>query len=94
MVSGVPAAALGETVETAAHGQLLVGAAADLIVFEARRYDELLSRPQADRVVVRGGRAIDTRLPAYSELDDLVAELTVLKDVGLLERGATRVTAA
>jgi cytosine deaminase len=33
----------------------------------------MLSRSQADRVVVRGGRAIDTSLPDYRELDGLLA---------------------
>jgi hypothetical protein len=37
-------------------GALTVGAPADLIVLKAR--NEMLSRPQFDRVVVRGGRAM------------------------------------
>ena len=32
----------------------------------------MLSRFQADRVVIRGGKAIDTTLPDYRELDDIV----------------------
>jgi cytosine deaminase len=32
----------------------------------------LLSRPESDRIVVRGGRAIDAVLPDYAELDDLM----------------------
>lgn len=48
------------------------GAAADFILFNARNMNELLSRPQSDRVVVRGGRAIDRTLPNHSELDDLM----------------------
>jgi cytosine deaminase len=32
----------------------------------------LLSRQQHDRVVIRGGRAIDTSLPDYRELDEIV----------------------
>jgi cytosine deaminase len=31
-----------------------------------------LSRRQSDRVVLRNGRAIDTTLPDYRDLDDLV----------------------
>jgi cytosine deaminase len=31
-----------------------------------------LSRPQADRIVLRQGRPIDTTLPDYRELDDLM----------------------
>jgi len=47
-------------------------APADLILFRARTWTELLSRPQSDRIVLRGGRAIDTALPDYRELDDLM----------------------
>lgn len=80
-------------------GLFKVGQRADFIVFEARKYDELLSRPQSDRVVVRSGCAISTKLPSYSELDGLVGELTELKlDSGLgvdqLKRGATVVDGA
>jgi hypothetical protein len=41
---------------------------------EARRQGTgwLLSRFQADRVVIRHGKAIDTTLPDYRQLDDLV----------------------
>ena len=45
---------------------------ADLIVLKARDYGEMLARFQADRVVIRNGKAIDTTLPDYRELDDLV----------------------
>ena len=31
-----------------------------------------MSRPQTDRIVLRGGEAIDTTLPDYRELDDLM----------------------
>lgn len=53
-------------------GRLQVGASADLVVFKARYYSELLSRPQSDRIVLRNGQPIDTTLPDYAELDDLV----------------------
>jgi len=33
------------------------------------------SRPQHDRVVLRQGQAIDTTLPDYSELDDLMEKV-------------------
>jgi cytosine deaminase len=33
---------------------------------------EMLSRSQADRVVLRDGNPIDTSLPDYRELDQLV----------------------
>ena len=55
-------------------GRIGVGLSADLVLFTARSFSELLSRGQADRVVLRSGRAIDTQLPAYAELDDLMAD--------------------
>ncbi len=48
------------------------GAPADLVLFRARTWTELNSRPQADRIVLRQGKAIDTTLPDYRELDDLM----------------------
>jgi cytosine deaminase len=53
-------------------GCLKAGAPADFIVFRGRSWTELLSRPESDRIVVRGGRAIERALPDYSELDDLM----------------------
>ena len=53
-------------------GEIEAGASADLLLFRARNWTELLSRPQSDRIVLRGGRAIDTALPDYRELDDLM----------------------
>lgn len=53
-------------------GRIGVGLEADLVIFSARYFSELLSRPQSDRTVLRNGRAIDTTLPRYEELDDLV----------------------
>jgi cytosine deaminase len=52
--------------------EIAVGAPADLILFRARDWTELLSRPQSDRMVLRRGEAIDTTLPDYRELDDLM----------------------
>jgi cytosine/creatinine deaminase len=54
------------------YGAIAVGSCADLIVTRARTYSELLSRNQFDRVVLRAGRAIDTTLPDYRLLDDLM----------------------
>jgi cytosine deaminase len=51
-------------------GVLQPGGPADLVVFKGRNWTELLSRPEADRIVVRGGRQIDTSLPDYAELDE------------------------
>ena len=48
------------------------GAPADLVICKAREWTELYARPQSDRIVLRAGRAIDTPLPEYSELDHLM----------------------
>ena len=53
-------------------GRIDVGIPADLIVFKGRNFSELLSRPNHDRIVLRRGKPIDTVLPDYAELDDLV----------------------
>jgi cytosine deaminase len=51
---------------------LAEGAPADLVIFRARSWTELFARPQADRVVLRDGIAIDRTLPDYVELDVLM----------------------
>lgn len=53
-------------------GRIAKGAPADLVVFKARSWSEFLSRHQADRAVIRGGRAIDTTPPDFAELDAIV----------------------
>ncbi|TIN03476.1 MAG: cytosine deaminase [Mesorhizobium sp.] len=53
-------------------GTLAAGGDADFIVFKGRSWTELLSRPESDRIVVRGGKAIDRQLPDYAELDELM----------------------
>jgi len=53
-------------------GKIEPGLTADLIIFKARYFSELLSRPHRDRIVLRNGQEIDTGLPDYSELDDLI----------------------
>jgi cytosine/creatinine deaminase len=68
VVTSAPAAVMG--LEDA--GLIKAGAPADLVLFRARSYTELLSRPQADRVVLRKGVPIDTTLPDYRELDSVV----------------------
>ncbi|AJE46747.1 cytosine deaminase [Celeribacter indicus] len=50
-------------------GTLRVGGRADFNLFNARNLNELLSRPQGDRILVRGGLRVRPRLPEYSELD-------------------------
>jgi len=51
---------------------LAPGAPADLVMCKARSWTELFARPQADRIVLRGGTAIDRTLPDYAELDPLM----------------------
>ena len=55
-----------------AAGTLAEGARADVSLFPARSLNDWLSRPQANRIVLRDGRAIDTTPPDYAELDDLM----------------------
>jgi cytosine deaminase len=51
------------------HGRMAVGAPAGMILTRARTMNELLSRPQADRVVLCAGKQVDRTLPDYRELD-------------------------
>jgi len=53
-------------------GWIKAGNPADLILFTARGWTELLSRPQSDRIVLRNGKAVDRTLPDYRELDDIL----------------------
>ena len=69
-VTTTPADVMG----LAGRAGIRVGVPADLVLFRARTMSELLSRRQADRVVLRNGRAIDTTLPDYRELDDLFVQ--------------------
>ncbi len=55
-------------------GRISVGLPANLIIFKARYFSELLSRPQSDRIVIRNGKSIDSTLPDYAELDDLLVQ--------------------
>ncbi|WP_038211916.1 cytosine deaminase [Xenophilus azovorans] len=66
--SATPAAIMG----LQGRGVLKAGMPADLMVLRARSYSEMLARHQFDRTVLRRGRAIDTTLPDYRELDELV----------------------
>jgi cytosine deaminase len=52
-------------------GRIAQGSPADLVITRARTLNELLSRPQSDRIVLVDGRTIDTTLPDYRELDRL-----------------------
>ncbi|MBV8840139.1 MAG: cytosine deaminase [Alphaproteobacteria bacterium] len=51
------------------HGCMAAGAPAGMILTRARTMNELLARPQADRVVLCAGKPIDRTLPDYRELD-------------------------
>ncbi|MGB3789770.1 MAG: cytosine deaminase [Phormidesmis sp.] len=53
-------------------GRIAEGCSADFVVFKARNFNELIARRQGDRVVIRKGKQIDTTLPDYAELDDLI----------------------
>jgi cytosine deaminase len=50
-------------------GRIEPGSPAHLILFRARNLNEILSRPQSDRVVLHRGKVIEETLPDYSELD-------------------------
>ena len=67
-VTRTPATVIGRP----ERGVIAVGAPADLVLFTARSFTELLSRPQSDRTVLRQGKAIDTDKPDYRELDPLM----------------------
>jgi cytosine deaminase len=69
VVGRSPAAIIGRPDK----GVIAAGTPADLVLFRARTYTELLSRPQSDRTVIRSGKTIDTTLPDYRELDELLA---------------------
>ncbi|ANP89114.1 cytosine deaminase [Rhizobium leguminosarum] len=68
VVTASPAAIVGRPEK----GRIAAGNPADLVLFSARRWSEFLSRPQADRVVLRRGKVIDRSLPDYRELDSVV----------------------
>jgi cytosine deaminase len=73
----IVAAAPGEIIGRPDRGRIAEGAPADLVLFRARDWTELLSRPQSDRTVLRAGKAIDRTLPDYRELDDLAQRAKV-----------------
>ncbi|WP_395172868.1 cytosine deaminase [Roseibium alexandrii] len=57
-------------------GRIAVSAPADLLLFHARNWNELLSRPAGPRRVLRAGCSIDQALPDYRELDRLLQKGT------------------
>ncbi|MEL7037969.1 MAG: cytosine deaminase [Cyanobacteria bacterium J06592_8] len=56
-------------------GKIGVVFSADLIIFQGRSFSEVLSRSQHNRIVLRQGKEIDTTLPDYQELDDLISTI-------------------
>lgn len=50
-------------------GTIREGGPADLVLVSARDLAELVTRPQSDRIVLAGGRRVDTTLPDHRELD-------------------------
>jgi cytosine deaminase len=67
-VAATPAAACG----FGGRGRIEVGQPADLVLFRGRSMTELLSRPQGDRVILRGGKVLTAELPDFRELDAVV----------------------
>ncbi|WP_295048750.1 cytosine deaminase [uncultured Paracoccus sp.] len=59
----VPAAITG-----LADGSIGAGRAADLMVLNAWTMDQLIARPQADRILLRGGAFLSVTLPSYAQL--------------------------
>jgi cytosine/creatinine deaminase len=66
MAGPVPAAIIG----VAPLGRIGVGGPARFILFSARSLNELVCRPQSDRIVIDRGRRVLGGVPDYSELDD------------------------
>jgi cytosine deaminase len=66
-ITATPARVMGTDIG----GMLREGRSADLILFRARSWSELLSRPSGNRLVVRGGQPVTEALPDYRELDSL-----------------------
>ena len=50
-------------------GSISVGGPANLILFGARSVNELLCRPQDDRIVLNMGERVTDSLPEFSELE-------------------------
>jgi cytosine deaminase len=66
MAGPVPAAIIG----AAPLGRLALGGPARLVLFAARTLNELVCRPQADRIVIDRGRRVLGGVPDYAELDE------------------------
>lgn len=59
----------GKVMNLPGGGVVRKGAGADLILFRARDWSELLARPAGPRLVVRGGKPLTEEPPDYRELD-------------------------
>ena len=68
----VPSPSLPPRPQEFAEGCIAEGLIADLVLFRARTFNELLARPSQDRIVLRNGKAIERALPDYRELDYLM----------------------
>jgi cytosine/creatinine deaminase len=68
LVAPVPA----DIIRAQSQGRIAQGNPAKLILFGARTLNEMLSRSQADRIVLDRGHPVRDRLPDYDELDDLM----------------------
>lgn len=90
----VPRAALGKGFCCDNDVGLAEGSSADLVVFNARCFSELLARPQSDRIVLRSSSTessnvkslglVEPDLPDYCELDDLVQHETLVDGKAIL----------
>ena len=65
MAGPVPAAIMGLT----DRGSIRAGAPADLILTDARSMDQLIARPQSDRILLKAGQRSEATLPRYDELE-------------------------
>ena len=52
------------------HGRIEPGAAAHLLVLEAHRFSELLSRPSASRLCIEAEEIHRPQVPDFAELND------------------------
>lgn len=80
LATHVPASIMGLP-----QGMIDVGLPADLIILNARSMNELVARPQADRIVVRAGRHRNLELPDYGELDFVAEAKPFPRDVTVPE---------
>jgi cytosine deaminase len=63
LATHMPAAIMGLP-----HGKIRTGEAANMIVLNARSMNEVIARPQSDRVLIKAGRRQNLVLPDYDEL--------------------------